>query len=133
MLFRSAYSALSVHMQLLGECAAICPVPPRCFQPPPRVHSEVIAIDPFPPERLLPPDVAATLEGLLRRAFSARRKMLRNSLSWLGEDTLARVAEEAGIRLQDRPQDLAPPQWVAVATSLNRAHLLGGPAPLTHG
>jgi 16S rRNA (adenine1518-N6/adenine1519-N6)-dimethyltransferase len=126
----SAYSALSVRLQLLGHCRAICAVPPRCFQPPPRVHSEVIAIDPFPPAQRLPGEEAAAVERLLRRAFAARRKMLRNSLAGVApEETLARLAEEVGVRLQARPQDLSPPQWVALATSLNRATLLGASAP----
>ena len=43
---QSCFSALSVRMQLLATCHSICPVPPRCFQPPPQVQSEVIAIDP---------------------------------------------------------------------------------------
>jgi 16S rRNA (adenine1518-N6/adenine1519-N6)-dimethyltransferase len=130
----SAYSALSVRLQLLGRCQAICAVPPRCFQPPPRVHSEVIAIDPFPPEQRLPHEQAAALERLLRQAFAARRKMLRNSLAgWAPEEELARHAAEVGVSLQARPQDLAPAQWVALAASLNRASVPGGPAPLPHG
>jgi 16S rRNA (adenine1518-N6/adenine1519-N6)-dimethyltransferase len=130
----SAYSALSVRLQLLGQCQAICAVPPRCFQPPPRVHSEVIAIDPFPPEQRLPQEQAAALERLLRQAFAARRKMLRNSLAALApEEVLAQRAAEVGVSLQARPQDLAPPQWVALAASLNRASLPGAHPPLPHG
>ena len=130
----SPYSALSVRMRLLGHCRAVCSVPPSCFQPPPRVHSEVIAIDPFPPERRLPQAVAATVERLLRRAFAARRKMLRNSLAGVtGDDTLLQITAEAGISLHSRPQDVSPAQWVALATSLNRAHLPGGEAPVSHG
>ena len=130
----SPYSALSVRLQLLGLCRAICTVPPRCFQPPPRVDSEVIAIDPFPPEQRLPAELATALERLLRRAFAARRKMLRNSLAAVApEEVLARLAAEVGISLQARPQEISPPQWVELATSLNRANLLGAPAPLPHG
>ena len=44
----SAYSALSVRMQLMARCQLVCAVPPRCFQPPPKVHSEVILIEPGP-------------------------------------------------------------------------------------
>jgi 16S rRNA (adenine1518-N6/adenine1519-N6)-dimethyltransferase len=130
----SPYTALSVRMQLLGHCRAICDVPPRCFQPPPKVHSEVIAIDPFPPEQRLPAELATALERLLRRAFAARLKMLRNSLAAVApEEVLAPLAAEVGISLRARPQELSPPQWVALATSLNRANLLGAPAPLPHG
>ncbi|MFM1799246.1 MAG: rRNA ((1518)-N(6)/adenine(1519)-N(6))-dimethyltransferase RsmA [Cyanobacteriota bacterium] len=130
----SAYSALSVRLQLLAACRAICAVPPCCFQPPPRVHSEVISLDPFPPERRLPAEEATALERLLRRAFAARRKMLRNSLAGLApEASLAGMAEEVGVSLRSRPQELSPPQWVALATRLNRANLLGGQAPQRDG
>ncbi len=130
----SAYSALSVRLQLLGHCRAIRAVPPRCFQPPPKVHSEVIAFDPFPPERRLAPELATALERLLRRAFAARRKMLRNSLAGLASpDALAELAAQAAISLRARPQELSPPQWVALATRLNHAHLLGGSLPPSHG
>ena len=126
----SAFSALSVRLQLLGTIQGVCPVPPRCFQPPPRVHSEVIRIDPLPTEQRLPQELAGALEPLLRRAFTARRKMLRNSLSGLMDhDTLADLAAEAGVSLQCRPQDLSPSRWVALATSLNRAMLSRPPAP----
>ena len=77
---RSSFSALSVRMQLLADCSLVCPVPPRCFQPPPKVQSEVILLKPFPPERRLALDLASRVEALLKRAFQARRKMLRNTL-----------------------------------------------------
>ncbi|MFM7086740.1 MAG: 16S rRNA (adenine(1518)-N(6)/adenine(1519)-N(6))-dimethyltransferase RsmA [Cyanobium sp.] len=117
----SACSALSVRMQLLARCRPVCAVPPRCFQPPPKVMSEVILLEPLPPEQLLAPAVAQRLEGLLRRCFAARRKMLRNSLSgYLPAAELEALVMEAGISLSQRPQELAPPQWVALAAGLNR-------------
>ena len=49
--------------------------------------------------------------------------MLRNTLgSLLPEDQLQRLAAEAGISLQQRPQELAPEAWVALAKGLNRDH-----------
>ncbi len=126
----TAYSALSVRMQLLAHCRTVCPVPPRCFKPPPRVMSEVIVLEPFPAERLLPAPLAAAVESLLKRCFAARRKMLRNSLAGLlPEEGLALLAERAGISLHQRPQELAPERWVALARGLNQPL----PAPLPHG
>jgi 16S rRNA (adenine1518-N6/adenine1519-N6)-dimethyltransferase len=108
-------------MQLLGHCQSVCPVPPRCFQPPPKVMSEVIAIDPFPVEQRLDPALARRVEQLLKRCFAARRKMLRNSLAGLlGADALEALALEVGITLQQRPQEVAPLQWVALAAGLNQ-------------
>ena len=127
----SAYSALSVRMQLLGACRAVCPVPPRCFQPPPKVHSEVIAIEPLPEEQRLEPAVARRVEQLLRRCFAARRKMLRNTLAGLlPPEALAELAAAAGFSLEQRPQELAPAAWVALAAGLNRS---SPAAPATDG
>ncbi|MFM8524074.1 MAG: 16S rRNA (adenine(1518)-N(6)/adenine(1519)-N(6))-dimethyltransferase RsmA [Cyanobacteriota bacterium] len=117
----SAFSALSVRMQLLAHCSTVCPVPPRAFSPPPKVMSEVVRLDPLPAAERLDPPVARTVENLLRRCFATRRKMLRNSLSgWLAGDQLTQLAEEAGIGLEQRPQELEPQRWVALATGLNR-------------
>ena len=117
----SSFSALSVRMQLLADCRSICPVPPRCFQPPPKVQSEVIALDPLPAERRLPLSRARQVESLLKQAFGSRRKMLRNTLGSVAEaDRLQAVTAEAGINLQQRPQDIAPAAWVALAAGLNQ-------------
>lgn len=115
----SAFSALSVRMQLLARCRSVCPVPPRCFAPPPRVDSEVIVLDPLPAEQLLAPDRARTVEMLLRQTFLARRKMLRNTLAALAApEELQAWATKAGIDLAQRPQDLPPERWVALADTL---------------
>lgn len=115
------FSALSVRMQLLGRCSHICAVPPRCFQPPPKVQSEVICIEPFPAEQRLAHPVARRVERLLKMAFLSRRKMLRNTLApACPRDQLQPMAEAAGIALQQRPQEIAPEAWVALAKRLNQ-------------
>ena len=117
----SACSALSVRMQLLARCQSVCPVPPRCFAPPPKVMSEVILLEPLPPEQLLDPVVARQVESLLRRCYASRRKMLRNTLAGvLPPEELAGLAADAGVDLAQRPQELSPAQWVSLATGLNR-------------
>ena len=118
----SSFSALSVRMQLLAGCRSVCPVPPRCFQPPPKVQSEVIALDPIPAHQRLEPGLARQVERLLRQAFQSRRKMLRNTLASLAEPSeLEALAATAGITLQQRPQEVAPQAWVALAKGLNRS------------
>jgi 16S rRNA (adenine1518-N6/adenine1519-N6)-dimethyltransferase len=119
---QSSFSALSVRMQLLAHCRSVCPVPPRCFQPPPKVQSEVISLDPLPADQRPPQAVAKQVEHLLRLAFSARRKMVRNTLvnaapavgleAWLAD---------AGLTPQQRPQEIAAQQWVALAAALQPA------------
>ena len=122
---QSCFSALSVRLQLLAHCTTVCPVPPRSFKPPPKVHSEVILIEPLAPEQRLEPLLAKRVEALLRQAFLARRKMLRNTLTKvLPAAELNALAEDIGISLQQRPQELSPATWVELARGLNRADLV---------
>ncbi len=118
----SSFSALSVRMQLLAHCSTVCAVPPRCFQPPPKVHSEVIRIDPLPQEQRPDPVTCRRVERLLRQAFQARRKMLRNTLNVTQPfSELETITRQAGIDLSQRPQEVAPNAWVELARGLNQA------------
>jgi len=57
--------------------------------------------------------------------------MLRNTLAGvLPAEPLAALAAESGISLQQRPQELAPAAWVALAAGLNRS---SSAAPATDG
>ncbi|MFZ4803191.1 MAG: 16S rRNA (adenine(1518)-N(6)/adenine(1519)-N(6))-dimethyltransferase RsmA [Synechococcus lacustris] len=113
----SSFSGLSVRLQLQAECESICSVPPRCFQPPPKVMSEVICLRPR--AESLEPELAKKLESLLKRCFGARRKMLRNTLAGLlAPEALEAWASGAGVRLEQRPQELAPERWLALAAGL---------------
>ena len=119
---KSSFSALSVRMQLLAHCRSVCPVPPRCFQPPPKVQSEVISLDPLPAEQRPPQAVAKQVEHLLRLAFSARRKMVRNTLASAAPAVgLEAWLADAGLTPQQRPQEIAAQQWVALAAALQPA------------
>ena len=116
----SNFSALSVRLQLIAKCRMVCQVPPSCFQPPPKVHSEVIAIEPVHFEQCLDQVIAHRVEVLLRKAFASRRKMLRNSLSGLVPlGDLEAFAKEAGVSLSQRPQELSPRKWLVMAKNLN--------------
>ena len=123
---QSCFSALSVRLQLLARCSTVCPVPPRCFKPSPKVQSEVIALEPLEPGQRLETRLAIRVEALLRQAFLARRKMLRNTLAGLRPAAeLQALAEGIGISLQQRPQELSPAHWVELAKGLNRADDVG--------
>lgn len=97
-----AYGRLSVMLQWRYGLEHLIDVPPESFEPPPRVDSAVVRMQPLAhPEAL-----DATLLGeLVRVAFSQRRKLLRHSLGhWLegraftGNFDLQRRAEEVPIR-----------------------------------
>jgi 16S rRNA (adenine1518-N6/adenine1519-N6)-dimethyltransferase len=123
----SACSALSVRMQLLARCSGVCTVPPGSFSPAPKVTSEVVLLDPLLPDRLLPQALALGVDRLLTRCFAARRKMLRNSLAGLvPSGDLQAMADQAGIDLSLRPQDLPQDRWIALARALFEAQADGG-------
>ena len=118
----SSFSALSVRMQLLAHCSSVCSVPPRCFQPPPKVHSEVIRLDPLPQGQRPDPVTCRRVERLLKQTFQARRKMLRNTLNVSQSfSELETITRQAGIDLSQRPQEVAPHAWVELARGLNQA------------
>jgi 16S rRNA (adenine1518-N6/adenine1519-N6)-dimethyltransferase len=81
----------------------------------------VIRLDPLPPDQRPEPILARRTEALLKRCFAARRKMLRNTLAGLlPEHVLQAAAEAAGIMLSQRPQELAPDRWLALAAVLDQ-------------
>ncbi len=116
----SSFSALSVRIQLLAKVSHICDVSPKCFQPPPKVQSKVILIEPFTNETRLDSYIGTNAEKLLRSAFSSRRKKIRNTLgNELQISRLEKIASNIGISLDKRPQEIYPSQWVALANSLS--------------
>jgi len=86
------------------------------------VQSEVIRLDPFPPEQRPDPHTCHRVERLLKQAFLARRKMLRNTLKVPQTPSeLETITRQAGIDLRQRPQEVAPSAWVKLARGLNQA------------
>ncbi|MBC7993263.1 MAG: 16S rRNA (adenine(1518)-N(6)/adenine(1519)-N(6))-dimethyltransferase RsmA [Rhizobacter sp.] len=77
------YGRLTVMLQWRYDIESVLDVPPESFDPPPRVDSAVVRMQPLP----LPAGINATLLGeLVTVAFSQRRKILRNTLGrWLDE------------------------------------------------
>ena len=95
------FGRLSVMLQWRYAIESVLDVPPEAFDPPPRVESAVVRMQPLP----VRPGVNAALLGeLVTVAFSQRRKLLRNTLGrWLdergfgGSFNLQRRAEEVGV------------------------------------
>src|SRR5438477_6039620 len=97
------YGRLSVALQARFAMAKLFNVAKGAFRPPPKVESAVV--------RLVP--LAQPLhvdDELLRKAFSARRKQLRNALP--GVD-FAR----AGIDPRLRPENLSPQDYARISSS----------------
>ena len=105
------YGRLSVMLQWRYHIEPLLHVPPSAFDPPPRVDSTVVRMQPWPAPQAL--DVAL-LEELVQVAFSQRRKLLRH--------TLGRWLEQRGTDLNFDVQRRA--EEVAVAEYLELAHRL---------
>jgi 16S rRNA (adenine1518-N6/adenine1519-N6)-dimethyltransferase len=101
-----AYGRLSVALQSRFSMKKLFNVAKGAFRPPPKVESAVIRMQPLP--EILPID-----EDLLRRAFSGRRKMLRNALP---EVDFARL----GIDPTLRPENLSPADYARIAETTRR-------------
>src|SRR5213592_3147648 len=99
----AAYGRLSVALQARFAMEKLFKVAKGAFRPPPKVESAVVRLVPL--AKPLHVD-----EELLRRAFSARRKQLRNALP--GVD-FAR----AGIDPQLRPENLSPQDYARISSS----------------
>jgi 16S rRNA (adenine1518-N6/adenine1519-N6)-dimethyltransferase len=96
-----AYGRLSVALQARFRMEKLFKVAAGAFRPPPKVESAVVRLAPL--DWQLPID-----EDLLRRAFSARRKTLRNALP--GVDFAA-----AGIDPKLRPENLSPEDYARLS------------------
>jgi len=109
------FGRLSVLMQAYYEVEALFDVPPRAFDPPPKVDSAVVRM-------LVRRDAAsadpAPLQRLLATAFSQRRKMIRKTLlPWLADRGLHGCDLDPTLR----PEDLDVATWVGLAARLEHA------------
>ncbi len=118
---QSSFSAMSVRLQLMANCQSVCIVPPSSFKPRPKVNSEVVLIKPLSIEDRFDLDIEKRVDVLLKTAFSARRKKIRNTLiNLIALSDLEGYAKELGISLDQRPQELSPIQWIDLAQLIVR-------------
>jgi len=105
------YGRLSVMLQVRFRMKKLFTVAPGAFRPPPKVESAIVRMEPIEM-----PDVdAKVFADVVRRAFSARRKTLRNALG------LTEVDFEI-LRLDSRlrPENLTPADYVRISLLPNR-------------
>jgi len=96
-----AYGRLSVSLQARFQMKKLFNVSRGAFRPPPNVESALVRMTPL--DWQLPID-----EDLLRRAFSARRKTLRNALPGID-------FEAVGIDPGLRPENLSPEDYARLS------------------
>jgi 16S rRNA (adenine1518-N6/adenine1519-N6)-dimethyltransferase len=111
-----AYGALSVNVQSVAVPKLLFKVAAGSFQPPPKVESAVVRIDPRPD-----PVIGAEEEARFRRfvqdAFGMRRKQLRRILRsvWsLSVEAADALLKECAIDPSARPETLSPEQFATL-------------------
>lgn len=108
------YGRLSVMLQYRFRIDRLFEVSARSFRPQPKVRSAVVRLVPRRAEELRAISHAGFAE-VVSRAFSMRRKMLRNTLAEL---ISARELAEMGIDPEKRAQDLPVAAFVTIANRL---------------
>ena len=105
------YGRLSVMLQWRYHIEPVLDVPPEAFDPPPRVHSAVVRMIPWPAPAPVDPPL---LQALVAAAFSQRRKLLRHSLGrWLEARAFSGAFD-----LQRRAEEVPLAEYVALAQAV---------------
>jgi 16S rRNA (adenine1518-N6/adenine1519-N6)-dimethyltransferase len=105
-----AYGALSVNVQAVAEPKLLFRVAAGAFNPPPKVESAVVRIDPRD-DPVIREDEEPAFRRFVQDAFGMRRKQLRRVLRGVFGIDVERanaVLDEAGIDGTARPETLAP-------------------------
>jgi 16S rRNA (adenine1518-N6/adenine1519-N6)-dimethyltransferase len=109
------YGALTVFVRAAFDVARAMTVAPGSFYPPPEVRSAVVVLTPHLRAKETP-----ELRALVKAAFGARRKTLRNA--WRGlfddADALTRFAGACGVSLDARGETLDVEDFARAAAAL---------------
>jgi 16S rRNA (adenine1518-N6/adenine1519-N6)-dimethyltransferase len=115
-----SWGALTVFARAAYDVRRLLRVPPGAFYPSPEVTSALVELVPVFPRRARETDA---FRALVRSAFDARRKTLRNAWAGLFRDasTLERAAARAGVDLQARGETLDVAAFARMAHELENS------------
>ena len=107
----ASYGRLSVMLQWRYDMEALMHLGPEVFDPPPRVDSAVVRMQPRSNPASLDPKRLSTL---VQVAFSQRRKLLRHTLGpWLAQQSFSGEFD-----LQRRAEEVPVAQYLSLASAL---------------
>jgi 16S rRNA (adenine1518-N6/adenine1519-N6)-dimethyltransferase len=112
-------SILAVSAQMFAEVELGDVVPAELFTPPPKVDSAVVILR-TRAQPLVPEQDEKQFFRLVKAGFSAKRKMLRSSLSGglaIPKDQVETYLSKAGIESDKRAEDLSISQWLSLLRS----------------
>ena len=102
------YGRLSVMLQWRYRIEAVLDVPPDAFEPPPRVDSAIVRMEPLALDAGIDTE---RLSQLVQLAFSQRRKILRHTLGrWIEQQGI-----ETPFNLQRRAEEVPVSEYLALA------------------
>jgi len=112
-----AWGGLTVFVRAALDVRRVLKAPPGAFHPPPEVTSAVVELTPLRPPRARESE---QFRALVKRAFEARRKTLRNAWAGLAGDAeaLERAALEAGVSLDARGETLDVDAFARMADAI---------------
>ena len=110
----AAYGRLSVMLQWRYAMEQVLFVGPECFDPPPKVDSAVVRMEPLPQPAAVP---MALLSEVVQVAFSQRRKLLRHTLgAWLQQRAFTGQFD-----VQRRAEEVPVDEYIALAQAVASA------------
>jgi 16S rRNA (adenine1518-N6/adenine1519-N6)-dimethyltransferase len=111
------WGALTVFVRAAFESKRLLRAPPGAFHPPPDVTSAVVELRPLHPPRAVETE---RFRALVRGAFGARRKTLRNAWGRVAPATLlAEAAARANVALDARGETLDVDAFARMASALD--------------
>jgi 16S rRNA (adenine1518-N6/adenine1519-N6)-dimethyltransferase len=118
------YGALSVAVQYYCEVSEVCEAPAECFEPRPKVDSEVLRLD-IRGQRAVSVKDEDLFFDCVKAGFSQRRKTLANCMKNLSRESLSKeeiaaVLADAGIEPVRRAETLSIEEFGALADSVYR-------------
>ena len=114
------YGALSVNVQAVANAAIAFRVAPGSFNPPPKVESAVVVIEPRR-DPIVPADEETSFRRFVQDAFSQRRKQMRRvvrSVASLDAERAEAALARAGIDPSARPETLSPAEFATLRREL---------------
>ncbi len=109
-----AYGILSVFLQAWYNTEYLFGVPPRVFDPPPKVQSAVIRLIRNSRNELGCDE--KLFQKLVKQAFNQRRKMLRNSIKSISP----KLAQMDSLLMTKRPEQLSVKEFVDLTNEIQR-------------
>lgn len=114
-------SYLSVFVQYHARARVAFTVARDAFEPPPKVDSAVLVLEPFAMDDRLDAEAEDHLWRIVQAGFRERRKMIHNTLARqlpISSEQVDAALDACGIAGDRRPQTLAVGEWLALAEAL---------------